>query len=631
VSAGREGEAPPEPRGTGILPVWPWGGAPAWEGEAPAWEGEAPAEPDTGVARASCPCGPGRQTGAEAEEPPRPVEAKPNPPVRTPSDPPAGAAGRSTVRAGRGPASDHFLPVPDRWRIGFPEWDRYRSGLGAPYRRGRWWDPYNQNLLKADYPIWGQNTFLDLILTSDTLADFRRRPTPSNVSSDDPGGFRFFGRGRQLLVDQTFLLSAELFHGDTAFKPKDWAFRITPAFNINHLDGLETGVPGIDVREGTSRLSTFAGFQELFGEYKLADLSPHYDFLSVRSGIQGFTGDFRGFLFVDNQPGIRFFGNGESNRSQYNLAYFHPLEKDTYSRLNVSFKSREQEIFIANFYRQDLFRPGYTGQLLLAYSNDHGGIHFDRDGQQVRPPLLGSAKPHDVKVAYLGWNGDGHLGRLNLSHSFYQAFGGDSRNPVAGKAISINAQMAAAELSYDRDWYRLKSSFFYASGDSNPRDRRGRGFDSIFDNPVFAGAGFGFWQSQGIPLTGAGVDLTSESSLLPSLRSSKFEGQANFVNPGIMLFNVGTDVELTPKWRASANANWLRFDKTQTLKLILNQPDIDRLIGWDFSLGLRHRPFLNENVVLTFGASALVPGSGFRDLYRNKTLFSTFARLTLTY
>ena len=530
------------------------------------------------------------------------------------------------------PVPPQFTPVPDRWRIGFPDWDRYRSGLGAPYsRRSSLLNPYRQNLLKGDLPVLGQDVFLNLGLTSDTLADFRSRYIPSNVSSRDPGQFRFFGSGRQDLVDQLFLLSAEVFKGDTAFRPKDWAFRVTAGLDVNHLSSRQTGVVNVDVRDGTSRTNLDFGLQELFGEYRLADLSSEYDFVSARAGIQGFTADFRGFLFVDNQPGIRLFGNTKGNRNQFNLAYFHPLEKDTYSRLNRTFQDRGQDILNANIFRQDLFRPGYTGQLVFAMNNDHGGRHFNNNGVQTRPSLIGGGAPHKIQAFYVGWNGEGHLGRWNVNHSLYQAFGRDDRNPIARRRTTIDAQMAALEVSYDRDWARFKGSIFYASGDARPKDGRASGFDAIFDNPVFAGAGFSFWQSQGLGLTGAPVDLLGESSLLPTLRSSKLEGQANFVNPGILLLNLGTDVELTPKWRMSANANWLRFMKTQPLELVLNQSGIDRSVGLDLSLGFRHRPLLNENVVLSFGVSALIPGQGFRDIYTGKTIFSSFARLTLAY
>src|SRR5260221_9717925 len=46
-------------------------------------------------------------------------------------------------------------------------------------------------------------------------------------------------------------------------------------------------------------------------------------------------------------------------------------------------------------------------------------------------------------------------------------------------------------------------------------------------------------------LTQTGVGLVQPNSILPSLRSSKIEGQANFINPGILIYNAGFDVEVT--------------------------------------------------------------------------------------
>ena len=55
----------------------------------------------------------------------------------------------------------------------------------------------------------------------------------------------------------------------------------------------------------------------------------------MRAGIQQFNADFRGFLFVDEQPAVRIFGNLRSDRIEYNAAYFHFLEKNTNSALNT--------------------------------------------------------------------------------------------------------------------------------------------------------------------------------------------------------------------------------------------------------------------------------------------------------
>jgi hypothetical protein len=531
------------------------------------------------------------------------------------------------------PAPDQvFHPEPDRWSIAMPDWDRYGIGGEHPYVKGSKWDPFNRNKLKGDVPIIGKQTFLNLTATSDTFLDGRRLPTPTDVSSARPGSSDFFGKGNQLFLDQTFAFSFDLFHGDTSFRPVDWRIRITPVVSLNYLDVQELGVVNVDVRKGTTRLDSHIGLQEAFAEVKLHDLGPNYDFVSVRAGIQAFNSDFRGFLFVEEQPGVRFFGNLDSNRWQYNVAYFNFLEKNTNSGLN-SMALRNQQVIIANAYRQDFLFPGYTAQLSVHYNKDDASIHYDDNGFLVRPAPIGAVfsngmiRPHSVHAAYLGWTGDGHIGPLNLTHAFYQAFGNDSFNAIAGRAVTINAQMAALELSYDKDWFRIKSSLFYASGSANPSSSRARGFDSIDDFPEFAGGIFSLWNRESIRLTGSGVALNSGDSLLPDLRSNKDEGQANFVNPGIFLANLGAEFDLTPKLRGFANVNYLRFEHTETLEQILFQSPIHHSIGVDSGIGVRYRPPLTENFSIAAGAAALIPDQGLKDIYTGRVVFSLFTDL----
>ena len=527
------------------------------------------------------------------------------------------------------PDGEVFQPQPNRWRVTMPDWNRYGTGGEHPYVKGSRWDPFDRNKLKGDEPVIGQQIFFNFTGVSDTLFDGRRLPVPSNISTAHPGEPGFFGKGEQVFLDQLFLFSFDLFHGDAAFRPVDWRIRVTPAVSLNYLDLREVGIVNVNVRAGTSRLDSHLGFQELFGEVKLHDLSPNFDFVSVRAGIQEFNADFRGFLFVDEQPGVRFFGNYASNRWQYNLAYFNLLEKNTNSGLNT-FARRDQQVIIANVYRQDLLFQGYTAQFSVSYNDDQGGVHYDDNGFLVRPSPIGlvisnnQIKTHAIHAAYLGWTGDGHIGRVNLTHAFYQALGTDSFNPIAGRPVTINAQMAAVEASVDKDWIRFKGSLFYASGSADPRGGRARGFDAIEDFPEFAGGIFSLWNREGIRLLGTGVNLTSPDSLLPSLRSNKDEGQANFVNPGIFLANLGTDFDLTPKLRGFVNVNYLRFERTESLELLLFQAPIHHTIGVDSSLGIRYRPPLTEDISITAGAAALVPGQGLRDIYTGKMMFSLF-------
>jgi hypothetical protein len=564
------------------------------------------------------------------------IGSQPAPP---PTVPPNTMQNGNLEQTGQQPAPESlpspdqvFHPEPDRWSVAMPDWDRYGIGGEHPYVKGSKWDPFNRNKLKGDVPIIGKQTFLNLTATSDTFLDGRRLPTPTDVSSARPGSSDFFGRGNQLFLDQTFAFSFDLFHGDTSFRPVDWRIRITPVISLNYLDVQELGVVNVDVTKGTTRLDSHIGLQEAFAEVKLHDLGPNYDFVSVRAGIQAFNSDFRGFLFVEEQPGVRFFGNLDSNRWQYNVAYFNFLEKNTNSGLN-SMALRNQQVIIANAYRQDFLFPGYTAQLSVHYNKDDASIHYDDNGFLVRPAPIGAVfsngmiRPHSVHAAYLGWTGDGHIGPLNLTHAFYQAFGNDSFNAIAGKAVTINAQMAALEISYDKDWFRIKSSLFYASGSANPSSSRARGFDSIDDFPEFAGGIFSLWNRESIRLTGSGVALNSGDSLLPDLRSNKDDGQANFVNPGIFLANLGAEFDLTPKLRGFANVNYLRFERTETLEQILFQSPIHHSIGVDSGIGVRYRPPLTENFSIAAGAATLIPGQGLKDIYTGRVLFSIFTDL----
>jgi len=223
---------------------------------------------------------------------------------------------------------------------------------------------------------------------------------------------------------------------------------------------------------------------------------------------------------------------------------------------------------------------------------------------------------------------------------------------IAGRPVRVKSNMAAVEASVDHDYLRFKSSFFFAQGDSNPTDNKATGFDAIFDDPNFVGGQFSFWNRNGIRLSQTGVGLVQPNSVLPSLRSSKIQGQANFVNPGILIYNAGVDAELTQRLKAVFNVNYLRFHRTESLEYLLFQNHIRHDIGWDYSLGVAYRLVLITNVTMTFGAATLKTGRGFRDIYidqsqncppnvgdfcqpnvvnPSKILFSLFAELKLTF
>ena len=486
-----------------------------------------------------------------------------------------------------------FVRVENRWRVSLPPYMRYPNSVPGdfPYsREGAWWDPYHQNLLKGDLPMFGNRWFMSFGAASETIIENRQVKVENGSASS---GFEF-------RLVENLLISTELFRGLTAFRPADFRVRITPAFNASRLSGRPVNMRW----DGQA-----AAFQEAFAEARLLKIGPNFDFASIRAGTQFFKSDFRGFVFSDNEPGVRLFGNLKSNRHQYNLAYFHMLQKDPNSFLNTR-RSRKQEVVIANYYLQDFLKPGYTAQF---------SVHVDRERMLKR-----------IDAAFLGWTGDGHFGRVNVNHALYEVFGNE--RTTDGERKRINAQMAALELSLDQDWRRYRTSFFYASGDGNPQDGTARGFDSIFDNVDFAGGPISFWNRQEIRLVASGVALTNRASLQSGLRGSKELGQTNFTNPGLYLLNGGFDADITPKLRASANLNLLSFARTAPLEALLSEPSISRGIGLDVGSGIRWRPLLSENVVVLAGASGLLPTQGFRKAFDSRSLLlSAFLELRFVY
>jgi hypothetical protein len=543
-----------------------------------------------------------------------------NPLLVYPRMAPLGFSGPSSVMPTERQSTSHFVPTEDRWRQGMPGQDRYGKGHPLmddyPGVKGAWWDPYNQNVLKGDYPIFGQHTFLKLTGKSLNLFEGIQTPTPTTPfeATRNPGATGFFGNPDQFLLLSFNSLALDLFHGNAAFKQEDWRVHLELNYNMNYLGVNELGVVGPDVRDGTSRYRQYITPEQWYLETKLMDTSPYYDFVSTRVGSQPFNSDFRGLIFNDVNRGVRLFGTRHANRDQYNVMWFDQTEKDTNSTLNRLTEDRGQNTWILNYYRQDFLVPGHDATVSFHANRDEADFEIDKNGFLARPDGVGVFQPHEVNSYYIGGATNGHIERFNVSSALYHVFGDDSLNPLAGRSQKIAAWLAAFELSYDRDWVRFRTSYLYASGDDNPDDGRATGFDAIFPDPNFAGAEFSYFGRQAIRLFG--VELTNRLSLTPSMRSSKFQGQTNFVNPGLHLFNLGMDADITPRLKLIHNTNFLWFDKTQPLETYLFADEIDDFIGTDISLGAEYRPLLNNNILFLGGLATLISGDGFKDLYQ---------------
>jgi hypothetical protein len=503
------------------------------------------------------------------------------------------------------------VPVPDRWRLAAT------LGLVKP----RAIDPYNQNTLKGDRPLKGTT---DWFLVLNGISDTVVQPTsvPSGITSQttqNPGANDAFGRVGAIAISQTFIAGVSLIKGgSTSFKTPDLSFNLAVAFNYNFTTAPERRILNANPTYGLTRSDGFVGLQEAFVEKHLRNVSDRYDFDAVRIGIQPFNTDFRGFLFQDDQLGIRFFGDRDGNRWQYNLAFFDRIDKDANSGLNdLSHPLRKDYILAANVYRQDFPVPGITSQATVVYNaNREGGdVVFNSDSFPVIPALIGNDKARNYDVVYLGYNTDGHIGRLNLTTSSYLALGQDRDNIFTNKPSNIRSYFFAAEPSVDFDWVRVRVSGLYASGDSNPRGHTETGFDSILENPQFAGADTSYYVGNAIPFVGGGVvALKGPNGVLLDLRSSKDEGQSNFNNPGTALIGIGTDLDVLPQLRVTANINHIWFASTEVIEALRQQGSVSNDFGWDYSISTIWRPRMTQNIIFRLSGAVFVPGSGFNDL-----------------
>jgi hypothetical protein len=519
---------------------------------------------------------------------------------------------------------------PDRWRI--VEAIGIKENLLDPY--------HGHNRLKGDRPMFGEDWYLAFIGISDSVFEPRSFPLPvGGPVTARPESLNTFGSPKTEIWAQTFALETVLYKGNTTFKPPDWEFRFTPVLNLTRVSADERGLLRAPADAAKLRYDSAVGLQAAFVDRHLRNVSPNYDFDSIRVGIQPFTSDFRGFLLNDSMFGARLFGIRSSNRFQYNLAWFRRLDKDTNSGLNDVFSRglsalRDDDVFAANLYVQDWPTLGFftQGTVIHNRNREGGQIQYDDNGIIQRPASLGVERSGDYDVTYFGLSGDGHLGSLNLSTSAYYAMGHAERGTFVDRPQQIRAGFFAAELSKDFSWVRARASLAWGSADSDPFDGRGEGFDAIFENPLFAGADTSFWIREPVPLIGGGrVALSGRNGLLNSLRSSKEFGQSNFANPGLKLIGIGADFDLTPTLRVSTNVNWLQFVDTATLRIARAQGDIDKDIGLDASIAVIWRPMAIQNVVGRLSVATLVPGAGYRDLFEDQTAYAVLGNLVLTY
>ena len=334
-----------------------------------------------------------------------------------------------------------------------------------------------------------------------------------------------------------------------------------PVIQVNHARDRRGARRCASIRARARRAPTaIVGIQEAFVDVHLRNVSDRYDFDSVRVGIQPFISDFRGFLFQDVPFGVRLFGTRDNNQWQYNLGVVPPPGEGHQQRLERHQASRCAAMTCSS--------PTCTAGLPGARASRTQATVIYNINREI-----GHATTTTTTASWCGRRCWATCGRTTISVDLSRlqrrrALRRLESRPLAVRRVrhattairsrsrrqNIRAVFAAAELSRDFDWLRVRGNALVASGDKNPFDGKATGFDAILENPQFAGADTSFWIRQAVPLIGGGgVALSGRNGVLPSLRSSKDQGQSNFVNPGLMLLGIGADADVTPQLRVLGN------------------------------------------------------------------------------
>jgi hypothetical protein len=456
------------------------------------------------------------------------------------------------------------------------------------------WNPYQQNPLKADIPVFGNSGFLELI------ARF-------NSNAKDVHGL-----GNNLKFDDTekqnLVAGFEIKKDDDTFFPSPIKFRLLGNFQIinppgNNVQAIQNGA-----------------LQEAVLDVKVFEIGGNFNLSFFEAGVRPFKSDLNGLILNDTVDEGRLFGELRKNLWRYSVAYIRTLPKDPRSNL-ISFNSdllgTHQTVAALNVQRDDLI-PGWNAEFTF---------HANRDTSATSP-----AQSADLNAEYAGVAFNGHVGRFIFQPAVYYAFGTDDRNGlsdpngiVLGKQ-DISAYLGFLDVRYPMDYVQWRAGLLYTSGDRNPNDGKATGFDSISDSINLFGGPASFFVGQ--PIAVAGRKLVNLNSAIPSFRLGT---RSNFVNPGILLANVGADFVMTPKLTAAVNVNHISFVNTSSLSFATGTPSIGKDVGLEGVVALRWRPFLNENFVVEAGGTRLTPGDGLKTLVGKDSATAVFLNVLAVY
>ncbi len=486
-------------------------------------------------------------------------------------------------------STDEIQPVNTRWRTYDLE--------GVPQFSYHLLDPYHQNRLKGDFPMFGQNWFMEWDVFQTAVYKNRRNvdfsKNPRLATDIENKNLKFFAHNN--FGDENGIFGFEIRHNDDRFFPSDFRIHIDGAADFKH-----------DINAFDSQSEGHAQVFDAFADFQIHNFgTENFNQMFFRGGLQNFKSDFHGLIFNDGGLGGRVFGQALKNRLRYDVVYIKLFQRDAVSGFFDFSKPAQHGVFITRFTWEDFLVKGW---------NSEWSFHFNHDPRKI----VGNATNQlNLNTYYTGATFNGNVGRFIFNPAIYGVFG--TADHLASGVIQphdVRAWTAVADVEYPLDFWKFRFGYVYASGDSaDPKSKTDTGFDSISDAVVLFGGPFSYWTGEDIKF-GKG-DFTRANSFFPSLRGAN--GQANYVNPGLQLINAGLDTTITPRLQFAFNENYFRFNNLGTFASG-NRPFVinHHAGGIEEVFFLRWKPVLrriNDLFVIDMSFSVLNPLAGLRDAF----------------
>ena len=501
------------------------------------------------------------------------------------------AADDRRLRPGRGPLADR-LP-----RMGPLRQGPSASSTTTPISPDSLLDPYNQNVLKGDYPIIGQQHLPRRRLTTPDLHARPPDPDPDHAVREhgEPGRVPVLRPPQPVLLHQFFGLSRPV--------PRRRRLQAGRLAAQGHA-GLQRQLPLASANWPWSARTCSTGDQ--------SDPRPSSPSRSASSSEAG-----------RHQPGLRLRlgpGRHRSSSSATSAASSsrhqprgpdlrHPQRQPRPVQPGLLPPVREGHQQRAEHLPRP--RPEHRHRQLLP-----PGLHLPRlhdaraastttttpDVQVQQEPLPRPARPGrhlpaaQVDVVYLGLAGDGHWAGSTSPTQFYWVLGRDSLNPLANRSqrdqrpdgrdrAVLRPRLDAVPHVVLLCLGRPATSTTATRPASTPSS-------TTRTSPAASSATSSGRRSR----SSASTWCSRQPRARPAFEQDP--GPGNFVNPGLLLFNLGLDMDLTPK---------LKMDQQHQFPLVRLRPTSSSSSSSSgniaqqhrhrhSSTGFEYRPFLSDTI-----------------------------------